>query len=250
MITPTITSLLNAKAFESLVQSRRSVRKFDRSVSVPEEAIHRSLQCALLSPNSSNMQLWHFTWVKSPEVRARMVPLCLGQNAAKTASHLVVFQTRIDLWRRHARWNLEQTPPSSGSESDKRRMQLMRKYYSVLMPLAYRTDPFGLNTLVRKLGSFLLGLTRPVMRLGGRGWQRVLLHKSCGLAAQTFMLAMQAEGYDTCPMEGFDAVRVKKLLGLPAGSEICMIVAVGKGTPAGVYGDRKRLPLEDVVSIV
>lgn len=179
-----------------------------------------------------------------------MVPLCMGQNAAKTASHLVVFQTRQDLWRQHARWNLEQATPSTGSDADERRMKLMRKYYGVLMPLAYRSDPFGWNTLVRKLGSFLLGLTRPVMRLGDSGWQRVILHKSCALAAQTFMLAIQAEGYDTCPMEGFDAVRVKKLLGLPRGAEICMIVAVGKGTPAGVYGERRRLPTDEVITTI
>ena len=36
------------------------------------------------------------------------------------------------------------------------------------------------------------------------------MHKTCALAAQTFMLAMSNEGYDTCPMEGFDSRRVKK----------------------------------------
>jgi nitroreductase len=243
-------NLLEARHFELLVRARRSIRKFDTGVTVPDEAVRRALELALLSPNSSNMQLWHVTWVRDPAVRERMVPVCMGQNAAKTASHLVVFQTRHDLWKRHARWNLDQAAPSSGSAGDERRMKLMRKYYGVLMPLAYRRDPFGLNTLVRRLGSFLLGLARPVMRLGGSGWQRVILHKSCALAAQTFMLAIQAEGYDTCPMEGFDSVRLKKLLGLPHGSDVCMIVAVGKGTPAGVYGERKRLPTEDVVDIV
>lgn len=250
MNTDSPSNSLRYSDFDTLVRARRSVRKFDRDVSVPDDAVRRSIELALLSPNSSNMQLWHLTWVRDPAVRERMVPICMGQNAAKTASHLVVFQTRQDLWRRNAEWNLAQAAPSTGSESDERRMKLMRKYYGVLMPLAYRSDPFGLNTLVRRLGSFLLGLTRPVMRLGGSGWQRVLLHKSCALAAQTFMLAIQAEGYDTCPMEGFDAVRVKKLLGLSRKTEICMIVAVGKGTAAGVYGERRRLPTENVLTIV
>lgn len=250
MDTSSPSNSLEHSHFDRLVRARRSVRKFDREVPVPDDVVRRSIELALLSPNSSNMQLWHLTWLRDPSVRERMVPLCMGQNAAKTASHLVVFQTRQDLWRRHAKWNLEQAPPSTGSGPDERRMKLMCKYYGVLMPLAYRSDPFGLNTLVRRLGSFLLGLTRPVMRLGGSGWQRVILHKSCALAAQTFMLAIQAEGYDTCPMEGFDAVRVKKLLGLPRGADICMIVAVGKGTHAGVYGERMRLPTDDVLTII
>ncbi len=39
---------------------------------------------------------------------------------------------------------------------------------------------------------------------------RVVVHKTCGLAAQTFMIAMAEIGYDTCPLERFDSRRVKK----------------------------------------
>lgn len=38
---------------------------------------------------------------------------------------------------------------------------------------------------------------------------RVTAHKSCALAAQTFMIAMANEGYDTCPLEGLDSRRLK-----------------------------------------
>ena len=69
---------------------------------------------------------------------------------------------------------------------------------------------------------------------------RVWAHKSTALSAAHFMLAMRAEGYDTCPMEGMDSVRVKKILGLPRRSEICMVVSAGKRTEKGVYGPRFR----------
>jgi nitroreductase len=92
-----------------------------------------------------------------------------------------------------------------------------------------------------------MGLRKPFMRFGGKADQRVMVHKSCALAAQTFMLSIAAEGYDTCPMEGFDAVRVKKALNLPAGAEINMIISVGKGTEAGIWGERFRLPFNEVV---
>ena len=55
---------------------------------------------------------------------------------------------------------------------------------------------------------------------------RVVVHKTCGLAAQTFMLAMAEIGYDTCPLEGFDSRRVKRLLKLPCSAEINMIIPV------------------------
>jgi nitroreductase len=76
---------------------------------------------------------------------------------------------------------------------------------------------------------------------------RVSVHKSAALAAMTFMYAMKAEGYDTCPMEGFDSLRVKKLIGLPSGAEINMIIGCGKGLPEGVYGKRFRVQNEKVI---
>ena len=47
----------------------------------------------------------------------------------------------------------------------------------------------------------------------------------------------------------FDSKGVKKLLNLPAGAEINMIVAVGKGTEEGVYNERLRVPFEEVVFV-
>ena len=35
--------------------------------------------------------------------------------------------------------------------------------------------------------------------------------KSAALACQNFMLAISAQGFDTCPMEGFDESRVKSI---------------------------------------
>ena len=60
------------------------------------------------------------------------------------------------------------------------------------------------------------------------------------------MVSMAGHGYDTCPMEGFDSKQVKKLLKLPAGSEISMIIGCGIRKPEGVYGERFRVPFEEV----
>lgn len=89
-----------------------------------------------------------------------------------------------------------------------------------------------------------------MMRFGGKSDQRVMVHKSCALAAQTFMLSIAAEDFDTCPMEGFDKIRVKKELNLPRNAEINMIVAVGKGTEKGIWGKRFRVPYNEVVFTV
>jgi nitroreductase len=60
------------------------------------------------------------------------------------------------------------------------------------------------------------------------------------------MISMAAIGYDTCPMEGSDTWRVKRLLDLPRGAEINMIVSCGIRKPEGVYGKRFRVPFDQV----
>jgi nitroreductase len=58
---------------------------------------------------------------------------------------------------------------------------------------------------------------------------------------------MQAEGYATCPMEGFDLWKVRRYLKLPIAADISMIIACGPGTEKGIYHERIRLPEEEVI---
>ena len=92
-----------------------------------------------------------------------------------------------------------------------------------------------------------IGLFRPMMREVSECDMRVTVNKSCALAAQTFMIAMAAEGYDTCPLEGFDSKRMKKLLKLPHGAGINMVVPCGiRDREKGIWGERYRVPFDEV----
>lgn len=235
-------------SFDEIIQRRRSNRKFDPNIEVPDEVIKRSLERAILSPNSSNMQLWEFYWIKNPALLKDFHEYCLNQNAAKTAKQLVVFVTRQDHWKKRVQWHLEMIKKSIVGAPTTNQERLLN-YYGKLMPLAYGTDRFGFLSTIRSILSFMIGAFRPMTRLKGRADQRITVHKSCALAAQTFMLSIAAEGFESCPMEGFDAVRVKKALNLPPMAEVNMIISVGKGTPAGIWGERVRVPYEDVVIV-
>ena len=234
--------------FDEIIEKRRSNRKFDENIEVPNEVIQKSLERSILSPNSSNMQLWEFYWIQDPTEREKYTALCLGQSAAKTAKQIVVFVTRADLWKQRANWNYERVKEGIKGEPNKLQKRGL-DYYTKLMPLAYRSDIFGFWAFVRRSISFFGGLSKPFYRMGGKADQRVTVHKSCALAAQTFMLSIAAEGFESCPMEGFDAKRVKKALNLPSGAEINMIIAVGKATSAGVWGPRNRVPYNEVVFV-
>jgi nitroreductase len=239
---------MSSNYFDQIIEKRRSNRKFDPDVEVPNDVIERSLNRAILSPSSSNMQLWEFYWIQNPEEKEKYTALCLGQSAAKTAKQLVVFVTRGDLWKRRAKWNYDRVREGIQGEPNKLQKRGL-DYYTKLMPLAYRSDWFGFFAFVRRTISFFGGLTKPFYRMGGKADQRVTVHKSCALAAQTFMLSIAAEGFESCPMEGFDAKRVKKALNLPCGAEINMIIAVGKATEEGIWGPRNRVPYNEVVFI-
>lgn len=237
-----------SSSFEEIIQRRRSNRKFDANIEVPDDVIVRSLERSILSPNSSNMQLWEFQWIKDPVLKESFTALCLDQNAARTSKQLVVFVTRKDLWKQRAAWNYNKIKEGINGEPNTAQKRGL-DYYGKLMPLAYRSDILGITTLIRRALCFFMGLRKPFMRFGGDADQRVTVHKSCALAAQTFMLSIAAEGFESCPMEGFDAIRVKRALGLPAGAEINMIIAVGKGTEPGIWGPRFRVPYNEVVVV-
>ena len=71
--------------------------------------------------------------------------------------------------------------------------------------------------------------------------------KSSALACENFMLAARAYGYDTCPMEGYDARRVRKLLKLPSDAATVMVISVGKRSSKGIYGPQIRFPRESFI---
>lgn len=235
-----------SKEFQQIVDFRRSNRAFDPETAVPDDVIQKSLERAVLSPNSSNMQLWEFHWIQSEQILEKFVPLCLGQRAARTSKHLVVFVTRRDKWKQRAAWNLNIIKEQIKGEPNKLQKKALN-YYGKLMPLIYANDALGIITLIRKSISFFMGLGKPFYRAGGNAKQRIVVHKSCALAAQTFMLSIAAEGFHTCPMEGIDELRVRKALNLPMGAEINMVIAVGKGTEEGVWGPRFRVPNSEVI---
>ena len=239
---------MQQKTVEEAIHYRRSVRIYDPEKNIDTAIVKKCIPPASLAPNSSTMQLWEFYHITSKETIQKIAPLCFNQNAARTAEELVVFVTRKDLWRKRMKSNLKMIdaifPPKPKSEQSSRE-KVSRNYYGKLIPFAY-ADFFGLFGFLKYLMILVIGLFKPIFREVRNSDMRVVAHKTCALAAENFMLSMAAEGYDTCPMEGSDTWRVKKVLNLPRGAEINMIVSCGIRKPEGVYGDRFRIPFKEV----
>ncbi|GHE49388.1 nitroreductase family protein [Sphingobacterium griseoflavum] len=235
---------------KEILSFRRSVRVYDPASPVDPAIVKHCIELATLAPNSSNMQLWEAYHISSPDLIRQMAVACLGQSSVSTASQLVVFVTRQDLHRRRAKANIafEKGNIRRNSPEDRQEKRINDRllYYGKLMPFLYARF-FGVIGWIRKIGVHAVGLFRPIVYQVSENDMRVVVHKSCALAAQTFMVAMANERYDTCPLEGFDSKRVKKLLQLPYGAEVNMVVSCGvrKGNE-GIWGERFRIPFEEV----
>ncbi len=240
----------SAAIFDKIVKERRSMRVYDANKPFDGEAVHRSLQRAMFAPNSSNMQIWEFYRITDPEKIKVIAKYAMNQSAARTARELVVFTVPRSVYKKRAKANFDfhharynNKPLNELTSREQRRL----KYYSHLMPMYYFQDWFGIAGLIRKLIVGISSIWRPVVWQVSKNDLRVVCHKSAALAAQTFMLSMQAEGYATCPMEGFDSVRVKRFLKFPSGYEINMIISCGPGTAEGIYHEQFRVDESDVI---
>ncbi|MBP6230800.1 MAG: nitroreductase family protein [Paludibacteraceae bacterium] len=235
-------------SLEEIIHHRRSVRNYSNSP-LDTEKVKHCLELATLAPNSSNMQLWEFYHITDPEILKKLTVACLNQQTASTAQQMVVFVTRQDLHRQRARKVMEletqNVLKNSPKEKHEKRTKQWKIYYGTVMPFLYSRF-FGILGFFRKILVAIIGLFRPITYLVSEHDTRVVVHKTCALAAQTFMLAMANEQYDTCAMEGFDSIKVKRMLKLPLGAEINMVISCGIRAENGVWGDRMRIPFDEV----
>jgi len=229
------------------IEYRRSVRIFKKE-DIDANKVRKCIINATLAPNSSNLQTWEFYHVTNKTVLNSITKACFNQNAAKTANQMVIFVVRKDLWRKRAKANIDFLnsvfDKKMGKNTEKNR-KLALKYYKVAIPTMYISF-FGILGLLRYIFFQIIGIFRPIFREVKLSDLRIVSHKSTALAAQNFMISMTEIGYDTCPMEGSDTSRIKKILNLPSSAEINMVIGCGIRDEKGIYTKRYRIPFEEV----
>ncbi|MDF3936592.1 nitroreductase family protein [Pseudomonas citronellolis] len=224
-----------------LIEQRRSVRRFTDEA-VPDEVLRDCLELATLAANSCNLQPWSFQVIRDASLRERLHEVCLGQNAARTAPVLIAVLARPDTWAEACREVVAQWPEAEVPAQ-------VRTFYAKVAPFQYNQGAFGLRGLFKRCLYRFVGLRRPLMRTpNSHAQMRLWATKSTALAAQNLMLAVQSHGYASCPMEGFDEVRLRRVLDIPARAVPIMLLAVGRAGERGVYNPRLRFPLEQRVS--
>jgi len=223
------------QAFRAVVEARRSARSF-LPEPIPESVLAACFDVAIRAPSSHNLEIWRFLDVRHPQTRAALNHLCLDQPQACEAANLVVAVARPDLWRLGAERilaRLHADAHEGSADADYRAwLPRLRKKYEIMVPLLFADGPLHVLAPLKASVLWAIGQFRPMMRGPfGRSEQQMWAIKTTALACENFMLALTAAGYDSCPLEGFDEPRVKRLFALPNEARVVMVIAAGRRGP-------------------
>jgi nitroreductase len=219
-------------AFAKVVRTRRSVRAY-LPEPVPVDVMDACLDLALLAPTSHNLESWQLIDIHDPATLDLLRHCCMNQQPAREAPSLVVAVARPDFWRSGRELMLEAIEREK--DVDPHLLKLLTLKYRYVIPLIYEDGPAHVLAPLKRLLTWCFGLFRPSWRVDvGRSGQVLWATRTTALACQNFMLALRAAGYDSCAMEGFDELRVKRLLKLPRAARIVMVIAAGRRAPGGV----------------
>jgi len=189
------------------IEGRRSMKHYDSGHVMPESDVAELMRLAKLAPSSFNMQNYRFVVVRDRELRKQIRAVAWDQAQVTDASLLVILCADQEAYRKN--------PARYWSHAPK-------EVQDILVPA---------------LTPFYEGKPRLA---------RDEAIRSSALAGMTLMLAARGLGYETCPMVGFDAEAVARLIRLPEDHVISFMIAIGKPTKAA-WPRGERLPDSEVV---
>jgi nitroreductase len=189
------------------IRTRRAIKHYDANYSMTDEEVNELLSLAVLSPTAFNIQNWRFVVVTDQELRKQIREVAWDQSQVTDTSLFIVLCADLKAWEKEPGRYWEKAP----KEVQEFMVPAIDNYYR-----------------------------------GREQVQRDEAMRSCGIVAQTIMLAAKSLGYDSCPMDGFDFEKVAQLIRLPDDHVIAMFVAIGKGTKEA-WPRPGQLSINDVV---
>lgn len=189
------------------ITQRRAVKHYDPDHHMSDDEIRQLMELARCAPTAFNIQNWRFVLVRDPELRQQIRAVAWDQAQVTDASLLIVLCADRRSWAKSPQRYWRDAP----QEVQDMLVPAITQYYE-----------------------------------GKEQVQQDEAMRSCGIAAQTIMLAATAMGYDSCPMDGFDFDAVGTLINLPEDHSIAMFVVVGKGVKAA-WPNPGKLTYDEVV---
>ncbi|HVF57362.1 MAG TPA: nitroreductase family protein [Pyrinomonadaceae bacterium] len=189
---------------------RRATNQFTDE-EVPEEYLEAILQFGAQAPSGYNLQPWRFVVVRGAENRQRLQGAAFGQPKVGQAPVVIIFVGMKEEWK--------QTADEIFGEGAQRGA--------------------GNPETVEQYKQQAIGF---ISSMDAAMW----VNRHTMIAFTTMMLVAEAYGFDTAPMEGFDAAAVKREFAIPEEGEVVGLLAIGRAkSPDKAYPG--RFPLERIV---
>ena len=183
------------KRFVPLLLERRATSHFTRD-EVPEDYLEAILTCAAQAPSGYNLQPWRFIVVRDPENRERLRKAALNQEKVAEAPVVVIALGLREAWRDDLDEILEEGARRGAGK------------------------PADLEKTKRGALAFL-----------DKQRMDVWVTRHTMIAFTYLMLAAEAYGFATAPMEGFDPDAVRREFSIPAEAEVVGLLAIGRARP-------------------
>jgi nitroreductase len=185
------------------IKNRRSIRHYSPEP-IAEAEILEILALAGRAPSAWNLQPWRFVVVVDPEVKSQLQSVAYGQRQVGGAPVVIVlYGDMVDALQRVD----EALPPEAAPNEREKIRSNITGYFQTLIP--QQRDDWGRSQTCIALGYLLL--------------------------------VLESRGYGNSPMLGFDAAKVKRLLGLPDHAEVAALVAFGKPADPGRNSERRNV---------
>lgn len=189
------------------IENRRAIKHYDPNHVMPDKDIAELVRLTKLAPSSFNMQNYRLVLVRDSELRKQVRAVAWDQAQVTDASLLVVMCGDQEAYRKDPARYWSHAP-----------QQVQDILVPALVPFYDGKPQLARDEAIR----------------------------SSALAGMTLMLAARGLGYESCPMVGFDAEAVSKLINLPEDHVISFMIAIGKPTKEA-WPRGERLPDEEVV---
>jgi nitroreductase len=194
------------KPLTQVLLERRATSHFEPEP-VPQEYLDAMLKLAAQAPSGYNLEPWRFVVVRDEANRKRLQAAAYGQPKVAEAPVVVIAIGMKEEWKKRADEVFQEGPKRGFGKPE--------------------------NTQKYMEGAIGFLSTLPM---------NVWVNRHTMIAFTTLMLAAEAYGFDTAPMEGFDAAAVKKEFAIPDEAEVVALLAIGRAKlPDKPYGGRFEL---------
>jgi nitroreductase len=199
------------KPITEMLLERRATNHFTDEP-VPDEILNAILQLGAQAPSGYNLQPWRFIVVREAENRKRLQKVAFNQPKVAEAPVVIIAVGMKEEWQTTADEVFKEGAERGAGPVDK-----------------WEQSRDGAI-------QFLTGMQK----------MDVWVNRHTMIAVTTMMLVAEAYGFDTAPMEGFDAAAVKKEFDIPDEGEVVALLGIGRGAePDKVYTG--RFPLNRIV---